>query len=972
MKRNKLIMRTIAILMSIVMIFGINIELGSMSRAEEPQYRFGVVDTSHGVAADIEYRFPDKPVAPVTVDPAMADEGGCFWITKEEVFTISVKVKLKEGHDLTNVKFNGVQQPPEAVASDITSLLGSGWATTIDTTESNQLILEFDGAGSGGPGPGPGPGSREPLSVSINGINVYDGNTLTEPADVNYDVTMEEDHGETVLVISPKHSKYEASNQREDDKAISEYPIMEVGYIEATGSGTVLIKAGDNYEVPGGHKELVVPVEVAVSSNGYSFKGTEGTKFKVDNGSFNSKLTLKGSVCATEFSMRDLKYLTVGSDAAPVNLAFEAPLSDGQRADNSSVEIEGIVGGEYDIYAETAFKNINNIRALDEANIVVTLKGDTPKALENANNVFVQTGGSVEFKSNQAISTDDVSFQAGYYNEIGQILDLPSDGRMEDKVKYVGCVVGDFSDKEGRYEYRVSEDKKNILLKSTTRALYSLGYRFGTGNGDQSVINGDFKIEAGSGLKRAGITAGGEYWFEAGTEVKFTLLPNPGCKYKDGSFKFNGNGSADVVKPQSEPGVYIFTMPSNPIHVSCEFVEADNTADVKETKAVESATITVPASNIAGTLEMNIKDTELKDAQKEAFEKLADGSTIETVLDINLNQKIDKIGTNESWEKPVTDLTKEGTVVLALDESLLGSSEYQVIREHNGKTEALETTFDEKTGTISFKTNGFSTYAIAKSGALAIGGQKQKLAERIDKTGIPENAKIYYKITDATEKKRATVNKKTGVLTPKKTGTVHVTVYYKLPKDKKEYEITVLELNVVVPKMDKFNKDAVRFEGATVSANELFKNDEGDVIYSQVIAGQEYEWKSSKEGVATVDQSGLVTAKASGKTMISLTITNKDGSKKIFKTALTVKLPKVKNSITLKKKSKKITVANIVNYDIQSAGVKWTSLNPEFATVTPVEKAGKIVAEITPVSTGKTTVIVTIEGKDYPIEVTVS
>ena len=113
----------------------------------------------------------------------------------------------------------------------------------------------------------------------------------------------------------------------------------------------------------------------------------------------------------------------------------------------------------------------------------------------------VQTGGKFDLTSTSEITVPN-KVQAGYYTEIGQILPIQDSGRFQDAVTIVDCQKGDFSKKQGRYKYTVSDDKKSVVLESTTKTLWALGYSFLPESGDQYVKNGHFEISAGSGLVR--------------------------------------------------------------------------------------------------------------------------------------------------------------------------------------------------------------------------------------------------------------------------------------------------------------------------------------------------------------------------------------------------------------------------------------------------------------------------------------
>lgn len=568
-----------------------------------------------------------------------------------------------------------------------------------------------------------GPSMSDDFTVTIGSDVVYDasreeGKKITVSENALYDV--EETEWGDGIAIKPKRG----INQNPDsEENTDEMTGITLAPIVATGSGRVEVHAGLNYtpeKVPedapdGFHIEEDVPITILASESGYSFEATDDVDFVICGGNFRSTATLRGGIMARGFSVNDVKELTIGSEDAPVAQAFCAPLRDsgGQQVVYESSAVEFNLA-KVNIYAKQAFTNYKELRAWDEADVTVAISGNDAKMFENVDSMQVQTGGKFTLQSDAAIDIpDDFEVKAGYYTEIGEILTIPDDGRFQDYVNMVSCEIGDHADTKGRYNYFVSEDKKTVTLESTTHTLWSLGYSFLPDSGDQYVENGHFEISAGSGLCRADMTDGGEYWFEAGTEVLFKLVPDTGYQYKEGTFRFNGDNSERVVKPTENPGEYIFTMPSNPIHVACTFEKADDAVTVASKAGVSGANISIPDGVISGTAEFIVEDTTLTAAQSTAFAAAAQGMTVGNAMDLSLNEVINQIGTNDKWVTPVTDLAQPMSVTLKLDASLAGQADYEVIREHNGKTEALTTKYDEKTGSITFATDGYSTYAIA-------------------------------------------------------------------------------------------------------------------------------------------------------------------------------------------------------------------------------------------------------------------
>ena len=592
---------------------------------------------------------------------------------------------------------------------DLQSLLGDG--ETVETS-SFELEFGFESSGGGNNPEQPGQGVSEDFAVKIGENTVYqanaaEGEKINVPNNALYDV----EETEEGIAIKPKEGTDVNHNPEED---IATKQSLTLDPIVVTGNGRVEVYAGLNYTPAGvedgSHIEEDVPIIIRASaSTGYSFEADGDVDFSICWGNFRSTATLEGGVKARGFSVTDLYKLTIGTDKAPVQEAFCAPLREnGEVYESSYVEFNL---AETHIYADKAFTNYHEVRAWDEA--AVTVNAST--MFEKVDILQVQTGGKFDLTSTSEITVPN-TVQAGYYTEIGQILPIQDSGRFQDAVTIVDCQKGDFSKKQGRYKYTVSDDKKSVVLESTTKTLWALGYSFLPESGDEYVKNGHFEISAGSGLVRENTTDGGEYWFEAGTEVTFKLVPDTGYRYVPESFKFNGDGSENVVNPTNDPGVYIFTMPSNPIHVSCEFAEAEAEIDVAESGAVKAADIEVPDGAIHGVAKFDVKSTELSSDQEGKFAEVAGDMELGTALDLSLNQVIDKIGSSESWITPVTELKKPMTVTLGLESSLGGHEVYTVVRQHGDVIESLNTKYDSRTNSITFETDRYSTYAIAYKG----------------------------------------------------------------------------------------------------------------------------------------------------------------------------------------------------------------------------------------------------------------
>lgn len=118
---------------------------------------------------------------------------------------------------------------------------------------------------------------------------------------------------------------------------------------------------------------------------------------------------------------------------------------------------------------------------------------------------------------------------------------------------------------------------------------------------------------------------------------------------------------------------------------------------------------------------LEISAINIADADKQSMEAEAQkimGSDISKVLyfDADLFKSVTKDGTTTKSQitEPGTDIE----VSVSLPESLVQadstiSRAYKIIRLHNGEVDSFDAAFDKETGTLTFKTDRFSTYAIA-------------------------------------------------------------------------------------------------------------------------------------------------------------------------------------------------------------------------------------------------------------------
>lgn len=145
------------------------------------------------------------------------------------------------------------------------------------------------------------------------------------------------------------------------------------------------------------------------------------------------------------------------------------------------------------------------------------------------------------------------------------------------------------------------------------------------------------------------------------------------------------------------------------------FEKAEDEINVTSSNAVSTADINVPNGTINGVASFGVVDKELTPEQEVQFANAAQDMVLDTALDLSMNEVIDKIGSEDSWVTPVTELTNPMEVTLGLDSSLGGYEDYIVVRQHGEEIERLETEYDSNTNSVTFETDRYSTYVIAHS-----------------------------------------------------------------------------------------------------------------------------------------------------------------------------------------------------------------------------------------------------------------
>ena len=271
-------------------------------------------------------------------------------------------------------------------------------------------------------------------------------------------------------------------------------------------------------------------------------------------------------------------------------------------------------------------------------------------------------------------------------------------------------------------------------------------------------------------------------------------------------------------------------------------------------------------------------------------------------FDISMRKNI-KTGNNEVESSKIKDMNKEVTIELELSEEARNvpsgfTRNFYVIRIHDSKVDRLDAT--RNGNNLSFKTNKFSTYAVAyvdvknntsspsypstpsypvtdvtlshDKADLTKVGETLQLTATV-KPSYADNKTITWKSSD---EKVATVDKD-GKVTAVANGTVTITATSADGKHSATVTITV-KISPEKLTLTAENKTLTKI-GDTL---QITAKVEPDNAYDKLI------WKSSDENVATVDADGKVTAVGNGE--VTITATTEDG-KLNESVTITVKIP---------------------------------------------------------------------------------
>ena len=219
----------------------------------------------------------------------------------------------------------------------------------------------------------------------------------------------------------------------------------------------------------------------------------------------------------------------------------------------------------------------------------------------------------------------------------------------------------------------------------------------------------------------------GEATLFAGGKLTVQLVPRYGYQVVE----FGPNGGA--FGPEEDAiATYTFTIANGNAHLGARCAPVDDAVNAEATGITDGGIaldVEGDENFEIGTAVLEVTDTETSETEEAAFANAAPGYDVDSYLDLSLNNVVYKGSADDVWATEVSELVNPATISLTVDEPITEDVEI-IHQKHDGTYEVLPATYDEETNTITFETDSFSKYAIAK--------------KVTDGWAEEENGKVYY------------------------------------------------------------------------------------------------------------------------------------------------------------------------------------------------------------------------------------
>lgn len=345
-------------------------------------------------------------------------------------------------------------------------------------------------------------------------------------------------------------------------------------------------------------------------------------------------------------------------------------------------------------------------------------KFDTLIATGNAeNNIYVKVNDEASYqKISDLIHDNQVTVSGGCYQFVASVkkVFLYVKYDTDYMVQFMPNVAGmGFSENaplvlNGAVSQHIQIDKKvNTITWAYDDVSYGKDAYLEHGTAEIIAVDGTpvekLPKDPDNFAANAGNKDGGHFAAASGAKITIKLTPDYG--YQLSGVKLNGGATLEA---QKDVSTFTFTMPDTSVHFKGIFTKSED-AVVTTGNTVKNAAIANGANATnSGNLELKVSDN--TNYNTAAATALVSDAVAAEAVDLSLNQVVSK-GNGTNWETGITEFEKPITLSLALKD-YDANYDYTVVRNHNGKLTALDTTAIN--GTVSFATNQFSTYVIVK------------------------------------------------------------------------------------------------------------------------------------------------------------------------------------------------------------------------------------------------------------------
>lgn len=337
---------------------------------------------------------------------------------------------------------------------------------------------------------------------------------------------------------------------------------------------------------------------------------------------------------------------------------------------------------------------------------------------DTANNIYVKVNEDTSYqKINDLIKSKMVTvFQDGRYQFDKSVTKVSLYVKYDANymVQFMPNVAGmGFSENaplvlDGSGSQHIQIDKKvNTITWAYDDVRYDKDAYLEHGTAEIIAVNGTpvakLPMDPTNFATNAGNKDGGHFAADPGDKITIKLTPDYG--YQLSGVQLNGGATLEA---QKDVSTFTFTMPNTSVHFKGIFTKSED-AVVMTGNTVKNAAIANGANATnSGNLELKVSDN--TNYNTAAATALVSDAVAAEAVDLSLNQVVSK-GNGTNWETGITEFEKPITLSLALKD-YDANYDYTVVRNHNGKLTALDTTAIN--GTVSFATNQFSTYVIVK------------------------------------------------------------------------------------------------------------------------------------------------------------------------------------------------------------------------------------------------------------------